>query len=186
MRTPPGRPGFGMVRGDYESSVPICRLSRVGNPGRKSSYGKRLRSLEYITDTNLENTSVSADELPGSLRNLFVSCPLPVQEHATRCTETVKAPFRAAALGFCVTYAALHSHKTSRGTQPAQSNRLFPLPFITTGTEDAKVFAIPYPGLRPLNCSYSFKGGRYCRCHYISSNSGRMLFVWYSIDESKL
>ena len=38
---------------DYESSVPVCRLSRVGNPGRKSSFGKRLRSLEYITDTNL-------------------------------------------------------------------------------------------------------------------------------------
>ena len=50
-------------------------LSRVGNPGRKSSYGKRLRSLEYITDTNLENTSVSADELPGSLRNLFLPDP---------------------------------------------------------------------------------------------------------------
>ena len=27
------------------------------------------------------------------------------------------------------------------------------------GTEDAKVFAIPNPGLRPLICSYSFKGG---------------------------
>ena len=26
---------------------------RVGNPGRKSSCGKRLRSLEYIADTNL-------------------------------------------------------------------------------------------------------------------------------------
>ena len=33
---------------DYESSVPAWRLSRVGNPGRKSSFGKRLRSLEYI------------------------------------------------------------------------------------------------------------------------------------------
>ena len=31
---------------------------------------------------------------------------------------------------------------------------------VMTGTEDAKVFAIPYPGLRPLICSYSFKGGR--------------------------
>ena len=27
-----------------------------------------------------------------------------------------------------------------------------------SGTEDAKVFAIPNPGLRLLNCSYSFKG----------------------------
>ena len=38
-------------------------MSRVGHPGRKSSCGKRSRSLEYITDTNLEKTSVSADEL---------------------------------------------------------------------------------------------------------------------------
>ena len=30
---------------------------------------------------------------------------------------------------------------------------------VMAGTEDAKVVAIPYPGLRPLNCSYSFKGG---------------------------
>ena len=49
--------------GGYESSVPGVRLSRVGNPGRKSSFGKRSRSLEYIADTNLEKTSVSADEL---------------------------------------------------------------------------------------------------------------------------
>ncbi|WP_206429469.1 hypothetical protein, partial [Clostridium transplantifaecale] len=48
----------------------------AGNPGRKSSSGKRLRSLEYITVTNLENTSVSADELPGSLRNLFLPSSL--------------------------------------------------------------------------------------------------------------
>ncbi len=58
-----GRVGFGMGRGGYESSVPVYRLSRVENPGRKSFCGKRLRSLEYIADTNLENTSVSADEL---------------------------------------------------------------------------------------------------------------------------
>ena len=38
-----------MVREGCESSVPVWRLLRVGNPGRKSSYGKRLRSLEYIT-----------------------------------------------------------------------------------------------------------------------------------------
>ncbi len=66
------RPGTGVVRGIDESFVPGVRLSRAGNPGRKSSSGKRLRSLEYITVTNLENTSVSADELPGSLRNLFL------------------------------------------------------------------------------------------------------------------
>ncbi|MCB6930980.1 hypothetical protein V3C10_21125 [[Clostridium] symbiosum] len=30
---------------------------------------------------------------------------------------------------------------------------------VFDGTEDAKVFAIPNPGLRPLICSYSFKGG---------------------------
>ncbi|WP_125143477.1 hypothetical protein [Clostridium transplantifaecale] len=66
------RPGTGMVRGIDEFFVPGVRVSRAGNPGRKSSCGKRSRSLEYITDTNLEKTSVSADELPGSLRNLFL------------------------------------------------------------------------------------------------------------------
>ena len=30
---------------------------------------------------------------------------------------------------------------------------------VADGTEDAKVFAIPNSGLRPLICSYSFKGG---------------------------
>ena len=30
---------------------------------------------------------------------------------------------------------------------------------VFDGTEDAKVFAIPNSGLRPLICSYSFKGG---------------------------
>ena len=30
---------------------------------------------------------------------------------------------------------------------------------VADGTEDAKVVAIPNPGLRPLICSYSFKGG---------------------------
>ena len=57
---------------------------------------------------------------------------------------------------------------------------------VVDGTEDAKVFAIPNSGLRPLICSYSFKGGRYCRCHYVSSNSRRIPPAWYSIDESEL
>ncbi|MCB6933613.1 hypothetical protein LI020_23460, partial [[Clostridium] symbiosum] len=35
----------------------------------------------------------------------------------------------------------------------------FPTGRLWPGTEDAKVVAIPIPGLRPLNCSYSFKGG---------------------------
>ena len=30
---------------------------------------------------------------------------------------------------------------------------------VSDGTEDAKVFAIPNSGLRPLICSYPFKGG---------------------------
>ncbi|MCB6933616.1 hypothetical protein LI020_23515, partial [[Clostridium] symbiosum] len=35
----------------------------------------------------------------------------------------------------------------------------FPTGRLWPETEDAKVVAIPIPGLRPLNCSYSFKGG---------------------------
>ncbi len=43
MRTQPGRPGGGMGRGGYESSVPVYRVSRVGNPGEKIPAGTRSR-----------------------------------------------------------------------------------------------------------------------------------------------
>ena len=56
---------------------------------------------------------------------------------------------------------------------------------VMTGTEDAKVVAIPNPGLRPLICSYFFKGGGTVAA-YVSSNYRRMHPVWYSIDESEL
>ena len=41
-----GRNGEGEIM-SLQSRILGCR--RVGNPGRKSSYGKRLRSLQCIT-----------------------------------------------------------------------------------------------------------------------------------------
>ena len=64
-----GRNGEGEVM-SLQSRILGCR--GWGIRAEKDSCGKRLRSLEYITDTNLEKTSVSADELPGSLQNLFL------------------------------------------------------------------------------------------------------------------
>ncbi len=68
------RPGAGVVRGIDESFVPEkgCRGRGIraekvppGNAcARWSTYG-----------TNLEKTSVSTNELPGSLRNLFLPPP---------------------------------------------------------------------------------------------------------------
>ncbi len=77
-----------------------------------------------------------------ALWNLFDYCSLRAQQYATRCTETVKTPFRAAILGFSVTYATLHSQKTPRGIQPVHKN-IFSLTHrqVMTGTEDAKVIA---------------------------------------------
>jgi len=50
-------------------------------------------------------------------RLLFTSCPV------TRCTETAKTPFRAAALGVSVTSATLHSQKTPRGILPVNRSK---------------------------------------------------------------
>ena len=75
----------------------------MGNPGRKSSYGKRSRSLEYITDTNLEKTSVSADELPGSLRNLFLPSS-PREGYRPGLKTRRLSPFRPACGGWFVLF----------------------------------------------------------------------------------
>ncbi len=87
------RPGAGVVRGIDASFIPGVRMSWAGNPGRKSSSGKRSRSLEFI-GTNLEKTSVSTNELPGSLRNLFL--PSSPQEGYGRderlCQDDCPAP----------------------------------------------------------------------------------------------
>ncbi|MCB6607706.1 hypothetical protein, partial [[Clostridium] symbiosum] len=42
---------------------------------------------------------------------------------------------------------------------------------VMAGTEDAKVFAIPDPDLRPLICSFSSRGGGYCLCHHRPSDA---------------
>ena len=61
----------------------------------------------------------------------------------------------------------------------------FPTGRLWPGTEDAKVFAIPYPGLRPLICSIPLRGEVLSLpLHFLELRENAS--VWYSIDESEL
>ena len=117
-------------------------VRREGESGKKNSYGDPLSLVECAAVASFVKYLSKHRRIPRSPAESFVSVHsmprYPLRDAQKRYIE----PFRAVILGFYVTYALLHSHKTPREILPVDNNRSASFPGqIMAGTEDGAVIA---------------------------------------------